>query len=177
MLKRLRTDQDGFGLIELIMALTLLNIGILATVAALNSGAIALKRASKASTATAIADAHMERFRAITYDAISLLDTSVSTADADTSYYGDSARRAGATMTTAAACTSPSTETCQASQTISGPDHQPYRVDTYIFTEAPLADSRPLKIVTVVVRDGRDLTKSLVRTESTFDLATGTAGT
>ena len=62
---RLRaSDQQGFGLIELLMSMTMLNIGILALVAAFQSGAFALKRASAVSTAAAIADIQMERYRA-----------------------------------------------------------------------------------------------------------------
>ena len=43
---RLRSEQ-GFGLIELLMAMVMLNIGILAVVAAFNSGIFALNRASR----------------------------------------------------------------------------------------------------------------------------------
>ena len=68
---RLRSEA-GFGLIELLMAMVMLNIGILAIVAAFNSGMFALKRASKISTASAIADSQMELYRAITYSAIAL---------------------------------------------------------------------------------------------------------
>lgn len=42
--KRLR-QEAGFGLLELLMAMTILNIGILAVVGAFNSGAVALRRA------------------------------------------------------------------------------------------------------------------------------------
>jgi Tfp pilus assembly protein PilV len=56
---RLRSER-GFGLIELLMAMVMLNIGILAIVAAFNSGMFALNRASKISTASALADSQME---------------------------------------------------------------------------------------------------------------------
>jgi len=42
-LRRLR-QEAGFGLIELLMAMTILNVGILATVAAFNSGIVTLRR-------------------------------------------------------------------------------------------------------------------------------------
>ena len=74
---RLRSER-GFGLIELLMAMVMLNIGILAIVAAFQSGMIALNRASKISTASALADSQMELYRAITYSAISLDSTSLS---------------------------------------------------------------------------------------------------
>src|SRR4029078_1424860 len=52
---RLREDR-GVGLIELLIALLVLNIGIFATFAAFTSGAVALRHASHVSTATALAD-------------------------------------------------------------------------------------------------------------------------
>ena len=69
--------QDGFGLIELLMAMTILNIGLLAIVAAFNSGAVAIRRASRISTASALADSQMELYRALTYTSIALDSTTL----------------------------------------------------------------------------------------------------
>ena len=44
-------SEEGFGLIELLISMMMLNVGILAIVAAFNSGAIALRNASDVSTA------------------------------------------------------------------------------------------------------------------------------
>src|SRR5689334_23276241 len=77
---RLRSER-GFGLIELLMAMVMLNIGILAIVAAFNSGMLALNRASRISTASALADSQMEVYRAITYNAIGLDSTSLGSVD------------------------------------------------------------------------------------------------
>ena len=63
---RLRAER-GFGLIELLMAMVMLNIGILAIVGAFNSGIFALNRASRITTASALADPQMELYRALTY--------------------------------------------------------------------------------------------------------------
>lgn len=65
-LARLR-DEQGFGLVELLIALLVLNVGIFATVAAFTSGALALRRASHTSTAAAIADRYMECMRDSSY--------------------------------------------------------------------------------------------------------------
>src|SRR5947199_2549567 len=86
-LTRLRGEK-GFGLLELLMAMVMLNIGILALVAAFNSGTVALARASRTSTAAALADAQMERYRALTYGAIVLDSTSVNATDS--TYRNDS---------------------------------------------------------------------------------------
>jgi Tfp pilus assembly protein PilV len=66
---RLR-DESGFGLVELLIALLVLNIGIFATFAAFTSGALALRRASRVSTATAVADQQMEKLRNLPFASI-----------------------------------------------------------------------------------------------------------
>ena len=169
MLPRARS-QEGFGLIELLMSMTMLNIGILALVAAFQSGAFALQRASKTSTAAAIADIQMERFRAMTYASIALDSTSFASGQADTTYTGDVAYNAGGLTRT---CSSPLPEECQALRTLIGPDGKRYRIDTYIINDS-VASARLLKRVTLVVRDANALSsRPLARIASTFDQATG----
>ena len=177
MLARLRQDESGFGLIELLISMTLLSVGILATVAAFTSGTFALQRAGTLSTATAIADAQMERYRAIKYEAIGLEQASLDAAPAgyatDPKYPADPATRVVVPMCTAAA------DACTASRTTPGPDGRSYRVDTYIAQGKQFPDGgggtepRPVKVVAVVVRDVSDGMKALIRQESTFDLSTG----
>ena len=48
--QRLRAEE-GFGLVELMISLVVLNVGILAIVAGFNAGALALLRATETSTA------------------------------------------------------------------------------------------------------------------------------
>ena len=61
-----------------------------------------------------------------------------------------------------------------------GPDRKKYRIDTYVVlstasTNPPTpTGGRPVKIVTVVVRDGNKLTaRPYAREASTFDQSTG----
>ena len=172
---RLRSER-GFGLIELLMAMVMLNVGILAIVAAFSSGMFALKRASQASTASALADSQMELYRAITYSAIALDGTTLGTTD-DT-YKCDSALGASCPNSTGSEVTtgcagSPLPNYCLPSRTVAGPDHKSYRVDTYITTTTP-TNGRAEKLVTVVVRDGNALSaRPLARQASTFDQSTG----
>jgi Tfp pilus assembly protein PilV len=53
-------NEDGIGLIELLIALLVLNVGIFATLGAFTSAASTLKRSSRISTAAAIADQEIE---------------------------------------------------------------------------------------------------------------------
>jgi Tfp pilus assembly protein PilV len=63
---RLR-EQTGLGLIELLISLLVLNLGIFATMGAFTSGAVAIRNASRVSTASALADKKIEAFRAMAY--------------------------------------------------------------------------------------------------------------
>ena len=171
---RLRSES-GFGLIELLMAMVILNIGILAIVAAFNSSMFALNRASKISTASALADSQMELYRALTYSAIALDSTSLSSVD--NTYKCDSALGASCPNVTSGevttSCASPLPNQCLPSRTTTGADRKSYRVDTYITTTTPTG-GRAEKLVTVVVRDGRTLSaRPLARVASTFDQSTG----
>ena len=79
--------EDGLGLVELLIALLVLNVGIFATLGAFTSAATALNRASHVSTASAIADKQMETYRNTAYASIpstGTTTTSVTGADGRT---------------------------------------------------------------------------------------------
>ena len=71
MLLRAR-EEKAFGLIELVFAMVMLNVGILALVATFQSGALAIGRSAYASNASAVADKTMEVYRAVENKAIYL---------------------------------------------------------------------------------------------------------
>ena len=180
---RLRRNEAGFGLVELIIAMTVLNVGLLALIAAMNSGALALARASQLSTAAALAEAHMELYRSLTYNEIRIDDTTLA-ADDDATYTGDAAWNAAIDVVDVSpwtACPSPGPRECDPSLVVAGPDGRTYRVDTYIRLDDPgvtgsggaAVTARDVKYVTVVVRDGTNVTRTLVRQESTFDQSAG----
>jgi len=70
-LRRAR-EEEGFGLIELAIAMVVLNVGIFALIAAFQSGTLAVSRSAKVSNATVVADKTMEVFRALKNSAIYL---------------------------------------------------------------------------------------------------------
>jgi len=55
--------EDGFGLIELLFAMLVLNVGIFALIASFQSGTLAVSRAATASSGTAVADKVLETYR------------------------------------------------------------------------------------------------------------------
>jgi type II secretory pathway pseudopilin PulG len=182
-MRRLR-QEDGFGLLELLMAMVMLNIGILAIVAAFNSGALALSRASKTATATTIAESQLELFRGLKYNVIQQTTSEWNSAVADSTWTADttwtsptamnngSPATPRALVSTVTSCPNSNTNSCDPSFTTTGPDGRSYRVDTYLYYDTPSNGSQ-LKVVTVVVRDGSDVSRALARQTSTFDPSTG----
>jgi Tfp pilus assembly protein PilE len=166
-LTRLRQEK-GFGMVELLMALTILNIGVLAIVAAFNSGIVSIRRAAKITTAAALLDTQMERYRAIKWVDIRLDSTAVTSANGDARYTGDTAWNASQVTGT---CSGVPNE-CNPLRTAQGADGKAYRVDTYIVYDTP-TNGRELKKITIVVRDGEALWRVLARETSTFDKSTG----
>ena len=179
-LSRIR-PQDGFGLIELLIAMTILTVGIMGIVAAFSAGAVSLQRASRASTAGAVADAQMESYRALQYAGIKLDASSIPAAADAPPYTTDPAFSTSQIVGGSPPCAAPDVRAdpeC-ARRTTTGADGRNYLVDVYITETCPLggtppcSGSRPAKLVTLVVRDGVDTAKVLVRQASTFDEATG----
>ena len=173
-------DESGFGLLELLMAMVMLNVGILAIVAAFSSGNAALARASQISTAASLADKQIESYRGLIYDNIVFTTSEWNAAIADSTYTADTAYTSNmqspqapkALVATLTNCpTNVPTTSCDPSYTTTGPDHRSYRVDTYLYYDAPGGGSQ-LKTATVVVRLASDLSKSLARVTSTFDSST-----
>jgi Tfp pilus assembly protein PilV len=166
--KRLRVDHDGFGLIELLIAMVILNVGLLAIIASFQAGIISLSRASRVTTAAVLADQQMELYRAITYDSIRLASATV---PSSAPYTSDPAYNVSQ-ITTPTCSGPPYPDECNASRTAAGADNKSYRVDTYIVQTTPTG-GRPVKQVTIVVRDELNLSKVYVRQASSFDQSTG----
>src|SRR5438270_13564382 len=105
------------------MAITMLNIGILAIVAAFNTGIVTLRRSSLAATASVLADQQMELYRAVTWDQISLDNSAIGTVD--NTYKCDSVLGGVCPNSTAAevqAACSPVTNQCTPSRSLTGPE-------------------------------------------------------
>jgi len=200
MVDSVRSDE-GFGLIELLIAMVVMQIALLAIIGAFGAGAAALGRASKMNTASVLADQQMELYRTMPYDAIGL-----DTAGAPTTgtYIGDvsycpaaqtpvckntAPRNNAGTGTWSCTAASGSTSVavyfsanginpCVAHRAVSSatqppsPDGRSYYVDTYISWSQPVSASRAVKQVSVVVRDGTSA-KELATQVSTFDCSTG----
>ena len=145
--------------------MTMLNIGLLAVVAAFSSGIVSLNRASRITTAAVLADGQMELYRAITYPSIRLEPSSIPGA---APYTTDTAYSASQVT---GSCPGPPDE-CNANRAAKGAGGKAYRIDTFIVSTTPTG-GRPVKRVTVVIRDPNNLSISFARQVSTFDQSTG----
>jgi len=180
-------SEEGFGLIELLIAMTVLAVGILALVAGLTSGYLALNRASDRGSAAALADSQLEKYRALDYASIGLTFTGYSgytpsyTTDTGctsttSTVYGSTA--AACTTTSATASNGATVTPCGSSgavctpvqASVTGPDNKIYRIDTLIRWATP-SSGRAGKIISVVVRNSAGT--ELARVQATFDPCTG----
>jgi Tfp pilus assembly protein PilV len=159
MMRRLRSEA-GFGLIEMLAAIVLIDIAILTLLLTLNSGMVSLRRSAELSTASVLADKQMEQYRAGTYSAIYLDSTSL--ASVDSTYTGDSAY---STTQVNQTC-SPLASRCMPTQTVTGPDGKSYRIDTYIALDTTPGLTSAKNLTVVVRRTGT--TPVLARAQSTF---------
>jgi type II secretory pathway pseudopilin PulG len=133
-------------LIELLIAMVVMSIGIAALVAGFSSGVVSINRARMTSTAGTLADKQMELYRQAAFTSLPVgLQT-------------------------------PTTPT--------GPDGHTYwmqvngdwtcAVGTYSAGSCSgTPASRPVKLMTIVVRDGSDTAKLLFTESATFDSSTG----
>ncbi len=168
-------------MLELLMAMVMLNVGILAVVAAFSSGNAALYRANRTSTAGALANKQMEAYRGLKYDNIVFVTSEWTSAIGNSTYTGDTVYQTNMYNPVAPHALVPTVSTCPAnvaaaacdpSYTTTGADHRSYRVDTYLYFDTPTSGQQ-LRAITVVIRNPDDLTRTFTRVSSTFDSSTG----
>lgn len=152
-------NEAGMTLVELLIAMTLMAIGIAAIVAGFSSGIFALARTDKASTAAVLADQQMEIYRQSSYSSIT-----VGTGQAPST---QSSLDNGQCSTSTFLCP--------------GPDNRTYWLSTDVSMTCPDGSTpspscptgEPLKLATVTVRDGSSTGQVLITESSTFDSLAG----
>ena len=194
-------EEAGFGLIELLISMVVLQVALLALVGSFSAGSVALGRAGKVNTAATLADQQMELYRSMPYDAIGL-----DTAGAPTTgtYVGNTTYCPASqtpvcgnsgpvnnTGTSTWSCTAASgtssvstyfsangANPCTAhrlvssSSTPASPDGRTYYVDTYISYGTLISGQRAAKKVSILVRESTSA-NILAAIVSTFDCGTG----
>ncbi len=165
---RLR-NEEGFLLIELIAAVVILSVALLALLGAYDDAWFSLRSGAKNSSAGIIANDQLELYASLQYSSIGLDATTLtSTKASDTTYTSDEAALPVPANTTAADATISSCGTsaqCLPVQRVTGADGKSYRLETFarLITNvstcpnqnATQCGSSPWKekVVTVIVRD------------------------
>ena len=176
--------EAGFGMVELLCAMGILAVGILAVFALFQAGIVNVKRASTVTTAAALADTEMERFRALKYSTLGLAQVDVDAIPTSDPYKKDPAwkpissplNQLNSTVVVAKCPATPCTDALP-TRTATGADGKSYRVDTYMTWHAVQNASgtpgRNVKLITIVVRDAQTPTTVWARATSSFDESTG----
>jgi prepilin-type N-terminal cleavage/methylation domain-containing protein len=118
--------EAGFGMIEMMIALSVLSIGILAVFTLMQSGMVQIQRAAAVSTAAALAEGRMENFRAVKFSAIGLADSEVDAADA--TYKADAAHQTDTPATTLQSSIADTATALTVTSTAGFPTAAPFRI-------------------------------------------------
>jgi Tfp pilus assembly protein PilV len=167
---RRRAREGGFGMIELLAAMTVMLIGIFAVFGLFQAGIVQIRRASAITTAAAIADSEIEKFRAIKYDSIGLANTDVDSVVAGSygsTYTGQSFYKTdtAASTTLSGAITSSSQLTVPVQATVTGfPAVGPFLVK--IDSEIMLINTRTSSTWTINQTSDRGLFGTTATTHS-----------
>jgi type II secretory pathway pseudopilin PulG len=154
--RRRAHNEDGFLLIELIAAMLVLSIALLALIGAYSLGYFAIGSSAKTSAAGLIANNQLELYSSLPYASIGLDATTVtSVKSSDATYSTDEAALPGGASGDRSISGCGSSPQCLPVQTVTGADHKTYKLETFIrdLTNNPSMATRPERIVTVVIRN------------------------
>ena len=175
---RLR-EEAGQGLVELLIALTILSIGVGSLLTLLAAGAVSLQRSQRSGTGLTLAEDQLELYRGVSYPYIRLSATALAAVPGSSVYMtanasdstippGTSTSQVLDTSSGNQACTTADAALCAPVQTVTGPDNHSYEIDTYItqcpsvsITSCP-SSADPVKQVFVVVRDAQKTSLPIV---------------
>jgi type II secretory pathway pseudopilin PulG len=182
------SKEEGQGLVELLVALTVLAIGIGSLLTLLTSSALSLQRSDQKGTALVLAEKQLELYRGFAFRDIRLDQNSLDNITAPgvdpTNIYGNANSVdpkhdipvASNQLTDTAPgnvtdnCPDPPNvppECAPVQPKVPGPDHRWYRIDTYIHEKSDQGGD-PYDEVFVVVRDYTKPATILARSSSTF---------
>jgi type II secretory pathway pseudopilin PulG len=152
-------SESGIGLIELLIALTLLVIGVGAALSVFASSFVSLQHTSREGTALTLADRQLEAYRSMSYSCLP----------------------AASLLAPDPACATPFTDPFpnpySASQTVTGtesPDHRTYTVTTTV-TDVGTDCGTGVREIIVVVTDPTNGNENLARETSCFSSVGGPA--
>lgn len=147
-------NESGFLMVELVAAIFIITIAILALMAAYGGAFTSLRGSARTSSAGLLAENQLELYASLPYASIGLDASTLTTVKAtDANYSTDEAALPGTgTDSTITSCGT--SAKCSPVQTLTGSDHRHYKLETFIRTMTnPSTTSWVEKVVTVIVRD------------------------
>jgi Tfp pilus assembly protein PilV len=170
-------DEQGMGLVELVVAMFILTVALLALAAGWETAAISVHKASNKTVAVKLASTQIELYQSLKVSSIGLDQTTLTNVKSsgsgsyDATYVSDAAGLSPAgTDHTILACGS--TPQCLPIQDVTGPENHPYRIETFIrdVANTGAAGTWNERFVTVIVRDrGASGNPLLYSVTSAFD--------
>ena len=136
--RRIARDEDGQGIMELVIAIAIINVAILAMFAMFQAGALSVLRASRTSNGTVVAEKQAELYRAMLYADIQLNDSLVTSAASDSLHAAASEWGSSAVQVKSSSCTNTLPQCKPVQTSVTGADGRAYRVDTYIQAVTPV---------------------------------------
>jgi len=170
-------DEGGMGLVELLVAMFVLSVALLALAAGYESAAISVHNANNKTVAAKLAASQIELYQSLKVSSIGLDQTTLTNVQTsgsgsyDATYVSDEAALTptGTDRTILGCGTTPQ---CLPIQDVTGPENHPYRIETFIrdVTNTGATGTWKERFVTVIVRDRRVSGNPLLFSEtSAFD--------
>ena len=152
-------SEAGMGLVELVVAMFVLTVALLALAAGYESAAISVHKADQKTVAAKLAASQIELYQSLKVSSIGLDQTTLTNVQTlgsgsyDSVYVSD---EAGLTPTgtdhTILSCGT--SAQCSPIQDVTGPENPPYRIETFVRDVAnPGVNTWNERFVTVIVRD------------------------
>jgi competence protein ComGC len=171
MLKRLR-EERAQGMIEMIMAVVLITVALLALMASYDGAFMSLHKSARTNAAAQLADSQIELYSSLyalsttnPTAQIGLSSSLLATAKASDAFYStdESALSPSGTDYTNSSCTTTATQ-CMPVQTVTGSDGKSYRMETFTrnvtqtltcttTTVGTCSSTTTQRVVTVIIRD------------------------
>jgi Tfp pilus assembly protein PilV len=164
-------SEGGFLALELVVAIVVISIAILALMAAYGNVFFSLRSAAKTSSAGLLAENQLELYASLPYSSIGLDSSTLSSVKASDSTYSSDESALPGTGTDVTISSCGSSPQCSPVQTLTGSDHHTYKLETFIRALSnPNGSSWNETVVTVIVRDAsRGGSPEVITAQTAFD--------
>lgn len=172
---RLRDDEGGFGIVELVVAVVMITVALLALMAAYDQAFFSLHNSARKTAAATLAETQLELYDALPYASVGLSSSLLTTAKSSDPYYSTDEAALSPTGTdyTNSTCDTSSPQCLPVQTSVKGSDGLYYRVETFVRNvtqNLQPSGTTTERDVTVIVRDPNTASTPIVfEATTTFD--------